>query len=131
MYQRPEPLKLVDPSMPSFPRHEFAEMPGESTAEIFACYSNERLIVGCSDPFGSVEPDPVLARLRHIYGAGTSAPLAKTAGAGIGLKFLIDNSANFYIYREHRRKTIFACSFLLKGLKANLTPAKHIHLSFD
>lgn len=102
-------------------------LPGKFQAKMFSCFSEQKVIVGCEDPFGSVPRESVIYRLESIYTEAMTAPRENTSGAGLGLKLLIDNSANFYLYSEKGKKTIFACGLILKGLKSNLTAKKHLH----
>lgn len=102
-------------------------LPERYKAKMFSCFSEDKVIIGCEDPFGSIARNEIMFRLESIYTEAMSAPRAHTAGSGLGLKFLIDNSANFYLFCEKGKKTIFACALLLKGLKANLTASKNIH----
>ncbi|MCC6138792.1 MAG: hypothetical protein IT287_09175 [Bdellovibrionaceae bacterium] len=102
-------------------------LPERYKAKMFSCYTDEKVIIGCEDPFGSISRNEIMFRLESIYLEAMSAPRAHTAGSGLGLKFLIDNSANFYLFSEKGKKTIFACGLILKGLKANLTASKNIH----
>jgi hypothetical protein len=52
------------------------------------------------------------------------------AGAGLGLRYMIENSAGLYFFVEKDKRTLVACSLLLEGLKANFNIQKHFHLSF-
>ena len=53
-----------------------------------------------------------------------------SGGAGLGVRYLIENSANFYTVVDPGKFTLMACGFLLKGVKANVTTPKHFHISF-
>lgn len=114
----------------SWSRAQAVELPAAQAATLFACFSDERVIVGCTDPFGSLGRESLLGHLRHAF----RDPLLKLrtgeAGAGLGFRYLIENSANFYLISQPRRRTLVACGFLLKGLRANLNVAKHFHFSF-
>lgn len=101
----------------------------EREVKLFACYSDKKIVVGCEDLYGSIDREEVLTRVAAIYNKKTFSPLESGAGAGLGLKMMISNSANFYIYCESRRRTLIACGFLLRGQKSNQSPRKHLHLS--
>ena len=85
--------------------------------------------IGCEDPFGSLERQTILNRLVEIYSQRQSAPIMSTAGAGMGLKFMIENCANFYMFCEKRKRSIVACTFLLEGRRKNIGQANHLHIS--
>lgn len=102
-------------------------LPERFKAKMFSCFTEDKLIIGCEDPFGSVSRNEVMFRLESIFMEAMTTPRFNTSGAGLGLKFLTENSANFYLFCEKGKKTIFACGLLLKGLKANLKASKNIH----
>jgi hypothetical protein len=52
------------------------------------------------------------------------------ASAGMGFKFIIENSGSFYLHCEPGRRSLVACGILLKGLRANLKKEKHTHIRF-
>lgn len=112
------------------PRTSKVSVPDGKSAKLFASFSGPRIVVGCEDPFGSLERDAVMSRLAQIYsdkpvvGGGSSA-----AVEGLGMKLMIDNAVNFYIYSEKRKKTVIACAFLIGGKRENMTAAKHVHFS--
>jgi hypothetical protein len=103
-------------------------LPDRYKAKMFSCFTDDKVIIGCEDPFGSIVRNEIMFRLESIYMEAMTSPRAHTSGSGLGLKFLIDNSANFYLFCEKGKKTVFACALLLKGLKANLSASKNIHL---
>jgi len=106
-------------------------MPENLKPKIFTSFSDTKVIVGCEDPFGSIIKEPILYRLESLYTEAMTSPREHTAGAGLGFKFLIDNSANFYLFSEKGRRTVFACGLILKGLKANLTANKSLHFAVN
>lgn len=120
---------LPDGSRPfaSLPRSEKVCLPPGLTARMFACYSDQRIIVGCEDPFGSLQREHVLKRLLQIYGESKNGQ--PVTSPGLGMKLMIDHAANFYLYADRGEKTLIACAFLAGGKRANMTPAKHMHFS--
>jgi hypothetical protein len=110
-------------------RNSDVSMPGGKKGRFFASTSGNRAIVGSEDPFGSLQRQTVLERLEQIYDHTVVSPKIGAGGAGLGLKYMIDNSANFYLYCEYGKKTVIACAFMLKGMKSNTSPIKHFHIS--
>lgn len=102
-------------------------LPERFKAKLFSCLTDDKLIIGCEDPFGSLSRNEVMFRLESIFMEAMTSPRFNTSGAGLGLKFLTENSASFYLFCEKGKKTVFACGLLLKGLKANLKASKNIH----
>lgn len=98
-------------------------------ARFFAAFSDERLIIGCEDLYGSLRKDFLMDHLRRVFREDQARPRSHTAGAGLGFKYMIENSTNFYIYSERNTRTLIACGFLLENLRSNRSAQKHIHLS--
>ena len=114
----------------SWSRTQTVTLPVDHAATLFACFSDERVVVGCTDPFGSLNRDSLLNHLRHAFRDPLLRPRTGQAGAGLGFRYLIENSAGFYLISQPGRRTLIACGFLLRGLRANLNVAKHFHFSF-
>lgn len=112
------------------PRESEVVLPEDKKATLFACYSERRVIIGCSDLYGSLYKDVLISHLRGIFSNQKSSARSGTGGAGLGFKYLIENAANTYVISTKGASTLVACGFSLKGLKSNLTAAKHFHLSF-
>jgi hypothetical protein len=104
-------------------------LPEKFKPKIFTCFSHQKVLVGCEDSFGSIVREPIMYRLESLYTEAMTGPREHTAGAGLGFKFLIDNSSNFYVYSDKGKRTIFACGLILKGLKANMMANKNIHFA--
>ncbi|MBC7458203.1 MAG: hypothetical protein H7235_08000 [Bdellovibrionaceae bacterium] len=94
----------------------------------FATIDKDSLTFGCIDPFGTLDRTYLANHLLKLYVADTVAPAPGDGGAQLGIKMVIDNAASTYIYCEKGRKTIVACTLLLKGLYQNLKLTKHIHM---
>ena len=97
---------------------------------LFASFSDYRVVVGVEDPFGSLNKAQFWQHLSSILKPGALTAKRTAGGAGLGIRFMIDNAANFYVYSDKKKRTVFACGFLLKGVKANLNFNKHLHCSF-
>lgn len=102
----------------------------DRSIEFFAAFDQDQLFLGCIDNHGSLNRDHLLAHLLKVYSSQQVQPDLGAGGAGLGLKMVIDNSANFYVYCEDHRRTVISCGLLLKGRKSNLAETKHIHISF-
>lgn len=112
------------------PRDEEVILPDDKKATMFACYSDKRVIVGCTDVYGSLSKEYLMTHLASVLREGGTQARMGAGGAGLGFKYLIENSANFYILSTKNVSTLVACGFSLKGLKSNLTMNKHFHMSF-
>lgn len=123
---KPSGVRLND----KFERNEDVWLPEGKEATLFACFSDQRVIIGCDDPFGSLSRGTLLLQLRSVFKDASTAVRPTGPSAGIGFKYLVDNCANFYVMSTKGKRTLVATGFLLKGLKANLDAPKHFHLSF-
>lgn len=113
------------------PRNSEIELPPNRAITVFGCFADQRLVVGCQDPFGSLTKDVLLGHLRDLFRDQKSTMKYSSGGAGLGFRHLVENSANFYCLVQKGKSTLVACGFTLKGLKANMTIAKHMHLAFQ
>jgi hypothetical protein len=102
--------------------------PGEE-AKLFLSYDDSRLLIGCEDPFGSVNEPKVIGRLRDLYGGDQAvSPIMHGAGAGLGLKAIIDYSCGFYMVVQRKKRTLVCCSLPLNvSLRKFESLPKHIH----
>lgn len=110
-------------------RQEAVEYPPDKKATLFACFSDDRITLGCEDTFGSMTVTEMYQYLRTNFSSDLSIPRENTGGAGLGLKMIMENSANFYLFSERYRRSLVAASFLLSGLKSNMSNRKHFHWS--
>jgi hypothetical protein len=104
-------------------------MPPGKEAQLFACFTGDRVILGCEDKYGSMDRSKLMGHLAHVFNSSQVAPNEARGGAGLGIKYMIENSANFYVFTQKGVRSMVICGFLLKGLKANLMADRHIHLS--
>lgn len=112
-------------------RRTKVDLPGKQVVNLFAHYSDYRLVVGCQDPFGSLERARLVDVFRDVIREDKIVPKAGTGGAGMGFRYMVENSANFYVLVDSGVRTIVACGFLLQGQRANLSANKHVHLAFE
>lgn len=110
-------------------RQKVVEYPPEKKATLFACFSDDRITIGCEDTFGSMTVTEMYQYLRTKFSSDLSIPRENSGGAGLGLKMIMENSANFYLFSERYRRSLVAASFLLSGLKSNMSNSKHFHWS--
>ncbi len=73
--------------------------------------SDLQLAISCSDPYGSLDCQKFLKRLREIYqkGAGQVINLKKEGGAGIGCSLMWENSASIILGVIPNKKTVVTC----------------------
>lgn len=107
------------------------QVPENKASRLFIRFSDYRVVIGCEDQYGSLNKRFILDHLAGILAPELVKPRsALSPSAGIGMRFMIENSANFYMYCDRGKRSLVACGFLTAGLKSNLTSAKHLHFSF-
>ncbi len=100
----------------------------EKEINFFATIDQNSLTIGCEDPFGTLDRTQLLNHLLRSYSTDSVSPELGTGGTSIGIKMVIDNAASTYFYCEKGKRTIVACTLLLKGLYQNLKLTKHLHI---
>lgn len=102
--------------------------PGKQ-GKFYACFSHERLVIACIDPFGTLTKVQLTEHFKKLFNVEMSeVKTNSTGGAGIGLKYILENSGVFYALIKKNHYCCVACAFYLKGMKNNMSPEKHIHL---
>ncbi len=110
------------------PRTSDVSMAEGKEVTFFSSMNDERIIVGCEDLYGSMDRDHIIKNLKRIFDGELTKPHMGSAGAGFGLRYMIENSASFYMYCERNTRSVVACGFLLKGMRSNLTIDRHLHI---
>jgi len=105
-------------------------IPSSLSAKLFICFGNGRIVLGCQDHYGSLKKDDVLGRLGEVLNERDNNFKIGSGGAGFGMRNLVHGAANFYTLVKPGKWTLIACGYRLKGLKSNMTAAKHLHFSF-
>lgn len=101
--------------------------PGKQ-GKFYACYSHERLVIACIDPFGTLTKAQLIENFKKLFTENMSEVKTTSGGAGIGLKYILENSGVFYALIKKNHYCCVACAFYLRGMKNNMSPEKHIHL---
>ncbi len=110
-------------------RTEVIRLPDDKKANLFCKFTDYRIVVGCEDFYGSINRGAVINHLVATLEPEQIKPKSGlNSGAGMGLRFMIGNSANFYMYCNPQKQTLVACAFLTEGMKANLNALKNIHI---
>jgi hypothetical protein len=106
--------------------------PLERPATFFCCYTDYRIIVGCEDQHGAFKKNLFLHYLKLIFNEEKVKPKQNlTGGAGLGFKFLIENSANIYLFCQDSQKSLVGCGLAINSIKSNLSQSKNLHFSFS
>ena len=98
-------------------------------ARLFLAHDESRLVIGCEDPFGSLDMRTYMGKIRAAYERGPAATMNFGAGgAGIGSYIIFNAGSSLYFGVWPGRATILCCVVPL-GLsgRKRLQLAKHFH----
>lgn len=99
--------------------------------KFFCCYNEYRIIVGCEDRHGTFQKASFLKFLRNVFVTNMiRTNTDQTRGAGLGFKYIIENSSNIYLHTDENVSSLVACGLTLKGIKHNISESKNFHFSF-
>ncbi len=109
-------------------RDQNVSFPSGKSAKIFSCFSQSRVIIGCTDPYGSLRIQTLVSHLNAVFINDQAKTKDNTSGgAGVGLKYMVENSSLLYSFIKPGEFSFVACGFLLKGMKSNLNENKNFH----
>lgn len=94
-------------------RNTLVELPKGAKAKLFITHDKRRLLIGCEDPFGSVNRFKLMKQLGKVFKDDLSAANAGTGGAGLGCKMMIENSCGFYMVVKKGVRTLVCCALPL------------------
>jgi hypothetical protein len=125
------PHVKFDQNGPGAPRtSEFGDAPGIRSAELFAGYSNTRIVVGCADHYGTLNPNHIIKLIMDCYEKGVRDALNfGPGGAGLGTFLVYQSALSFYVGVTQNQKTVVCCSFSLeKRAKVRAQLPKNLHI---
>ena len=87
-------------------------MPAGNEGVIFAGTLDKQIVVGCTDPFGSLKIEGLLRRILKCYedGVANSMRMDGKGGAGIGSYMVYNTAASYYVGVEPGISTTVCCS---------------------
>lgn len=112
-------------------RLDTVTLPHGKKAKIFLTHDSRRLLIGCEDPYGSVNRFKLLSQLVKVHKDTASAPSLGIGGAGLGCKMMIDHSCGFHVVVKKNAKTLVCCALPLGvSFRAAEKFSKNLHFSF-
>lgn len=120
---------------PGIDRNDWSvEMGNGLVGELMVGHDENRLVIACRDPFGSLNVPQVLKRIRDCCEKGVSANMRMgPGGAGIGSFMVFNASSSLYLGVQRKKCTVVAATIHWKvgARRRTLTP-KNLHcISFD
>lgn len=81
----------------------------------FASHDEQRLVIGCTDNYGSLNIEALLVRIKRCYEANLSEVINYgSGGARIGAYLVFESSCSMYISVKKGHQTLICCSFPYK-----------------
>lgn len=104
------------------------ERPGR--IEIFGHVESDRLILGCRDTYGLLEPAQIINRLDACFTKGVTASIRRgPGGAGIGSYLVFETGLSYYAGVHRNQTTVVCVAFAIgSSARAENEPAKSLHL---
>ncbi|MGE3388346.1 MAG: hypothetical protein AB7K41_16595, partial [Bdellovibrionales bacterium] len=105
-------------------------MEPDKPGKIFVLHDAKRLIIGCKDLYGSLEPTGFVDLLNQTFDPYLQEDLAQR-NYGLGYKNMIDHSSDLIVVSRRNVQTVVCCSLQL-GIpsKKHLSMPKNIHFHF-
>ncbi len=115
---------------PGINRHtDEVKLDGGKSGRIFMAHDDNRLLVGCHDPYGSLDLKRYLNKIKATYVRGPAATMNfGPGGAGIGSYMIFNAGASLYFGVWPGRATVLGCVIPL-GLsnRKRMQLPKHLH----
>lgn len=91
-------------------RNQSVEMHPGKNGRFFFGADDSRMVVGCLDPYGSLQPHRLFEKVVACYQTGLAANMNMGAGgAGIGAFMIYNSSASYYAYVKKDMATLVCC----------------------
>ncbi len=105
------------------------KLDGGRFARIFMAIHQSRLIIGCEDPYGSLNLENYLKKIQMSYAVGPAATMNfGPGGAGIGSYIIFNAGASLYFGVWPNRATILSCVLPLgMSNRQRIQLPKHFH----
>jgi hypothetical protein len=100
------------------------------SARFFIAADSERFVVGCCDPYGTLNLNKMLGRIKDCYDSGVSANIrmAGSGGAGIGSFMVFNSAASYYVDVAVGKHTMVCCTLPIKmSNRARQEMPKNLH----
>lgn len=100
-------------------------------ASVFVGSNSGRLVISCLDRYGSLKRPALLNHLLVRLEYGQASSNSERAGAGLGIKIIMENSVDFYVLSVAKQLTLFICIIDLGMSQTKLGAIpKNVHLGF-
>lgn len=106
------------------------KLKGGRVARLLMAHDDARLVVACEDPYGSLNLDQYLNKIRSTYIRGPAATMNfGSGGAGLGSYIIFNAGSSLYFGVKAARVTLLCCVIPLKmSYKKRVLLPKHLHV---
>ena len=116
----------------SGPTRDFSkvQIDPDKKARFFIGADPDRVIIGCRDQYGTLNPDKLIDRIKRCYESNPGEVMNfGQGGAGIGSFLIFDSCVSMYIAVDAGQSTTICCAFPLglSATKRSLVP-KNLHV---
>jgi hypothetical protein len=97
---------------------------------LILAHDENELVIGCEDPYGSLNLDHYLNKIRTTYLRGPAATMNfGSGGAGLGSYIIFNAGSSLYFGVKASKVTLLCCSIPLKmSYKKRVQLPKHLHV---
>lgn len=102
--------------------------------QIWLAHDDNRILVLCQDDYGTLNPEKMFKKIRHIYltSIGENINMTGQGGAGIGTFMMFNTSVSFFVGVRKSRTTLIGCILPKKGsLRERSQMLKNLHFIFE
>jgi hypothetical protein len=125
------PFVDLDNTAPGASREDQSvKMQDGRSARFFIAADDTRFVVGCYDPYGTLNLNKMLGRIKDCYDSGVSANIrmAGNGGAGIGSFMVFNSAASYYVGVSVGQYTMVCCTLPIKmSNRARQDMPKNLH----
>lgn len=104
-----------------------AEGQAIKAARLFLVRDQQRILLGCTDDYGSLNPATLLNKLHLCFSKGVLASINwEKGGAGIGTYMILQAAEEYYVGVHPNKATVVCCTFSNSGRGLERGPGIHI-----
>ena len=106
------------------------KLKGGKAGRLLMAHDDTQLVIGCEDPYGSLNLDQYLNKIRTTYLRGPAATMNfGSGGAGLGSYIIFNAGSSLYFGVKAAHVTLLCCSIPLRmSYKKRVQLPKHLHI---
>ncbi|MGE3681427.1 MAG: hypothetical protein AB7G93_06845 [Bdellovibrionales bacterium] len=111
---------------------KFGNDPRIRPARLFLASDGVRLVLGCEDSYGSLNPDIVIDRIKTCLHEGADNAIRWTAGgAGLGTYMILRSALAYYVGVLRNQRTVVCCTYTVARSKVDSVRGLHFACKGD